>query len=171
MDISITLFANQLVYDIQTETRKSGFFQINQDNPEALNEAQLGSEQSDTDYIVRRCQQGVDSLLDVFHKFVSKAEIYETASSKKTGLEKDDDKITDIEKWVLALSFDGRRNIFADGLASTCHRYVEYHALYNWAVMTTPKLANEYLGQMQACELEIQKMVYHKEPPTRPTYS
>lgn len=159
--MTIILYQDQLKYDVDTETRKSGFFQVDHTYQEAMNEAQMGDEDSDNDYFKRRCQQGVDSLIGVLHKFFTSCND-KTTDETKTG----SNTLPSSNSWEIVLEFDGRRSVQEVSLASMCHKYVVYHILYNWAVMTMPNLVQTYANQRDAVRLRIQKMVYRKEPPT-----
>lgn len=157
--MELLIYRNQLKLEIDTETRKAGFFHVNPENQEAVNEAQLGTEFSDRSYFERKCQQGIDALLDILHKFVV------SCNEEERELDSADNKLEDTKVWKLELTFDGRRNIITRSLASVCHKYVAYNMLYSWAVMTMPNLVGEYKEQRQQTLLDIQRIVYRKESP------
>ena len=184
--IHVRIYRKYLKLEIDTETRKAAFFQINDKNQEARNEAQIGNEFSDVMYFERACQQGLDDLVDVLHKFVTMVTVPDDDTeekiatlkpvseseeedgdygSDKISREKADGVSTRDVLWVISLKFDGRRNIISDALASACHKYMAYTMLYRWAVMTMPELAGEYEEQKNETQLEIQRIVYRKEPP------
>lgn len=158
-EVTITVYRNQLKYEVDTETRKSAFFNVKGDAPELVDEAQLGTELSDADYFLRKCGQGVDALVDVLHKFVKKVNAADVLC--KDG----DNKLTTDKSWAITLNFDNRRNIITGSLASMCHKFIAYTVLYSWAVMTMPALAAEYKQQTELARLGIQKLCYRKEAP------
>lgn len=157
----ITIKRNYLKLEVDTETRKAGFFQINQDNQEALNEAQLGSEFSDTAYFDRKCEEGISALVDILHKFIVSCN-EETADNDGTA---NNALPSNLKTWVLTLTFDGRRSIVPSTLANLCHKFIVYNMLYSWAVMAYPALVGEYREQRRIVQLDIQRIVYRKEPP------
>lgn len=159
MKVEITIHRNQLKYEVETETRKSSFFQVNGDKPELVDEAQLGTEQSDADYFTRKCGQGVDALVDVLHKFVRKVNSADVLGSKG------EDTLPTDKVWKIELDFDKRRSIVTSSLASQCHKFVAYNVLYSWAVMTMPALAKEYGQQQELTRMGIQRLCYRKEAP------
>lgn len=161
--MDITIYRNQLKLDADIETRKAGYFQIDKDHPEERNEAQMGMEDSDMRFFEGQCQQGIDDLLLVLHRFVVGC-----TGEKVMGTDADN-KREDTKQWVISLHFDSRRNIIARSLASLCHRYVLMHALQAWAIMTMPNLVESYASQMAKAESDILQMVYRKEPPTLQT--
>lgn len=155
----ITIKRNYLKLEVDTETRKAGFFQVNPDNQEALNEAQLGAEFSDVAYFDRKCEQGVSALAEVLHKFL--VSINEETADDEAG----SNASTNSKSWVLTLAFDGRRSIAPSTLANLCHKYIVYNMLYSWAVMAYPNLVNEYKEQRRVTLLDLQRIIYRKEPP------
>lgn len=158
--MDITIYRNQLKLDADIETRKAGMFQIAKDRPEELNEAQMGMEESDLSYFERQCQQGVDDLLTVLHRFV-------TGCTGETPMgEAGNNKLENTKQWVISLSFDSRRNVIARALAGACHRFVLMTALHAWAVMTMPAMAEQYMARRNDAAAAIREMIYRKEPPT-----
>lgn len=157
--MDITIYRNQLKYEVDIETRKAALFQISQENQEATNEAQLSVEASDKAYFERKCQEGLGLLLDILRKFV-------TAYNDEEVLAEDaDSQLVDDSTWVITLEFDSRRNVVASALAALCHRFLSRYFLYSWAVMTMPHLAEEYKSQLDKTTLDIKRMVYRKENP------
>ena len=182
--VNIGIRRKYVKLEIDTETRKAAFFQINDGLPEERNEAQIGNEFSDEMYFDRACKQGVDSLLDVLHKFVKQSAIYNSDGEQADDELFDffgpnggvlqtigDNKVNDTPLqtnalFLVQIELDGRRNFVAKSLASMCHRFVAYHMLYRWSVMTMPELTKTYKTQRDKAKLDIQRMIYRKEPPT-----
>ena len=159
MSLELKIYRNQLKLEIDTETRKSGLFQVT-DNSENLLEAQIGNEFSDKTYFERKCKQGVDALLDVLHKFV-------VSCNEEEFLDSSGDNVNEDNKyWSIVLNLDSRRSVVTTALASVCHKYIAYNMLYSWAVMTMPNLVEEYKDQRAATLIDIQRIVYRKETPT-----
>lgn len=158
--MEITLYRNQLKLDADLETRKASLFQIQKDSPEEQNEAQIGLDEGDMRYFERQCQEGIDALLSLMHRFVRGCQ------GEKTLEGNGDNKLENTKTWVISLDFDSRRNIIARSLANDCHQFVLYNVLHSWAVMTMPNLAEQYNSRKNEAALRIQKTIYYKEPPT-----
>mgnify|MGYP006982717802 FL=1 len=158
--MDITLYRNQLKLDADLETRKASLFQVAKDHPEEQNEAQMGLEEGDKRYFERRCQEGIDDLLALMHRFVTGCQ------GEKVLEGNGDNRLEDTKQWVITLKFDSRRNIVARSLANACHQFVLLTVLHSWAVATMPDLAGQYADRRKAAGLLIQKIIYHKEPPT-----
>ena len=158
--MDITIYRNQLKLDADLETRKASMFQISKDRPEELNEAQIGMEESDLSYFERQCQQGVDDLLTVLHRFVT------GCTGEKPMGEAGDNKLENTKQWVISLSFDSRRNVIARALAGACHRFVLMTALHAWAVMTMPAMAEQYLARRNDAAAGFWELLYRIVPPS-----
>lgn len=158
--MDITIYRNQLKLDADIETRKAGYFQVDKEHPEERNEAQMGLEDSDMRFFEGQCQQGINDLLLVLHRFV------EGCSGETTMTTDSNNRVENTKQWVISLHFDSRRHIITRSLASLCHKYVLMHVLQAWAMMTMPNLVAGYTEQMTKAESAILQMVYRKEPPT-----
>lgn len=160
--MEITIYRNQLKLDADIETRKAGFFQIGKENADERNESQMSMEDSDKAYFERQCQQGIQGLMLILHKYVTGYKEGESVTGKDTS----DNKRTDTKSWSLTLEMDSKRNIHAKSLAELCHKYVLLHVLHAWSVMTMPGMAQNYMERKVLAEAEIKQMVYRKELPT-----
>lgn len=155
--MQISISCSSLKWDVDIETRKAGFFQVNKDAPEERNESQMGQEESDLHYFEQWAQTAVDELVAVLHRFAtSTATSYDQPTTKKG------------KKWVVELSDNitgSPKEVISDSLNRLSHQFVLLSVLHAWAVMTMPSLAEQYAARKNATALEIKQFVYRKHTP------
>ena len=69
------------------------------------------------------------------------------------------------EYWMFELTFDDRRNIDAQLLASELHKYLVFNVLQEWAKMALPAMAEDYKKRTEEEKNRVKAICYRKECP------
>lgn len=150
----ITLKWKFIKYEIDFETWKAAKTRIT-DNPELQSEAQAGLDREDANFCQLKIKEAVAHLNDMLHRFVN-------FSNRTAG----NDAITGLDKqWQFDLTFNGRRSINPDSLASEMHHYVAYYVLREWSKLALPDMHQAYDARCVEERERITTLVYRKDAP------